>query len=102
MSKYILSTEAQNSLKEIQIFSTNNFGKERTKQYLTDIRKRMKALAENPSRGIIREDLKVGYHSDFIGSHTIYYRIQSTHIDVIDVLHQSMDPSKHITEILTN
>ncbi|WP_281281929.1 hypothetical protein [Aliikangiella coralliicola] len=41
-------------------------------------------------------DLKVGYHSDFIGSHTIYYRIKPTHIDVIDVLHQSMEASKHI------
>ncbi len=98
MSKYILSTEAQNSLRKIQIYSTKNFSKERTRQYLTDIRKRMKALAENPSRGIIREDLKVGYHSDFIGSHTIYYKIQSTHIDVIDVLHQSMDPTKHISD----
>jgi len=98
MSKYILSTEAQNSLRKIQIYSTKNFGKERTRQYLTDIRKRMKALAENPSRGIIREDLKVGYHSDFIGSHTIYYKIQSTHIDVIDVLHQSMDPTKNISD----
>ncbi len=98
MSKYILSTEAQNSLKEIQIFSIKVFGKERTKLYLTDIHKRMKALAENPSRGIIREDLKVGYHSDFIGSHTIYYLIQATHINIIDVLHQSMDPSKYITD----
>ena len=98
MSKYILSTETQNSLKEIQIYSTKKFGKERTRQYLTNIRNRMDALAENPSRGIVREDLKVGYHSDFIGTHTIYYKIQSTHIDIIDVLHQSMDPSKHITD----
>ncbi len=98
MSKYILSTETQNSLKEIQIYSTKKFGKERTRQYLTNIRNRMEALAKNPSRGIVREDLKVGYHSDFIGTHTIYYKIQSTHIDIIDVLHQSMDPSKHITD----
>ena len=98
MSKYILSTEAQNSLKEIKIYSVKIFGKERTRQYLTDIRKRMIELSKNPSCGIIREDLKVGYHSDFIGSHTIYYRIQSTHIDVIDVLHQSMDPLKHLTD----
>ncbi len=98
MSKYTLSTEAQNSLKKIQIYSIKHFGKVRTKQYLTDLRKRMKALAENPSRGLVREDLNVGYHSDFIGSHTIYYRIQETHIDIIDVLHQSMDPSLHITD----
>ena len=98
MSKYILSTEAQNSLKAIKLYSVKNFGKERTRQYLIGIRKRMIALAENPSRGIIREDLKVGYHSEFIESHTIYYRTQSTHIDIIDVLHQSMEPSKNIPD----
>ena len=98
MSKYILSTEAQNSLKDIKLYSVKNFGKERARQYLIDIRMRMITLAVNPFRGIVREDLKIGYHSEFIGSHTIYYRIQSTHIDIIDVLHQSMDPSKHIAD----
>lgn len=96
MAKYILSPEAQNSLSNIKAYSNKNFGPQRAKTYLQNIRKRMQALAENPSRGIIREDLKVGYHSDFVGSHTIYYRVKPTHIDIIDVLHQSMEPSKHI------
>ena len=96
MTKYFLSPEAQNSLRNIKAYSNKNVGPQRTKTYLQNIRNRMQALAENPSRGIIREDLKVGYHSDFVGSHTIYYRVQPTHIDIIDVLHQSMEPSKHI------
>jgi len=98
MAKYILSPEAQNSLSNIKAYSHKNFGPQRAKTYLQNIRKRMQALAENPSRGIIREDLKVGYHSDFVGSHTIYYRVKPTHIDIIDVLHQSMEPSKHIID----
>lgn len=98
MAKYILSPEAQNSLSNIRAYSIKKFGTERTKTYLQNIRKRMQALAENPSLGIIREDLKVGYHSDFVGSHTIYYRIKTTHIDIIDVLHQAMEPSKHIID----
>lgn len=56
----------------------------------------MKTLAGTPNKGLIREDLKVGYHSDFVGSHTIYYKIQPSHIEIIDVLHQSMDPSNNI------
>ena len=56
----------------------------------------MQALADNPLLGMVREDLKVGYHSYFVGSHTIYYRIYLTHIGIIDILHQSMEPSKHI------
>ena len=96
MSKYILSPEAQKSLNSIRAYSIKNFGTKRTKTYLQNIRKRLQALADNPSLGIIREDLKVGYHSDFVGSHTIYYRVKATHIEIIDVLHQAMEPSKHI------
>ena len=96
MARYILSPEAQRSLKNIREYSIKNFGNRRTKTYLKNIRKRMQELAENSSLGTIREDLKVGYHSHFVGSHTIYYRVKPTHIDIIDVLHQSMEPSKHI------
>jgi len=96
MARYVLSPEAQNSLNDIKKYSIKNFGIKRTKTYLQIIRKRMQELAKNPSRGIIREELKAGYHSNFVGSHTIYYRIRSSHIDIIDVLHQSMEPSKHI------
>ena len=97
MVKYFLSTEAQKSLKNIRAYSIKNFGTTRTKTYLQSISKKLHELAENPLRGITREDLKVGYYSDIVGSHTIYYRIKPTHIDIIDVLHQSMEPSKHLT-----
>ncbi|MCU7833991.1 MAG: type II toxin-antitoxin system ParD family antitoxin [gamma proteobacterium symbiont of Taylorina sp.] len=56
----------------------------------------MQELAESPLHGKKREELKIGYYSEFIDSHTIYYRINSAHIDIIDVLHQSMEPSKYI------
>ena len=96
MTQYILSPEAQRSLKAIKSYSIKHFGTKRTKTYLQSIQTRMQDLAENPLRGIIRKDLKVGYYSDFIGSHTIYYRLRLIHIDIIDVLHQSMEPSKHL------
>lgn len=97
MSKYILSPEAQNSLKEIRSYSLKNFGAKRTKRYLQDIRNRMRDLAKDPNRGKMRDDLKAGYRSDFVGSHTIYYRTQDHHVDIIDILHQSMEPSRHFT-----
>jgi len=94
---YKLSTEAQNSLRDIKVYSDKIFGKKRTKAYLKSIQKRMQALADYPLLGIVREELKVGYHSDFIGSHTIYYQIEPLHIGIINVLHQSIDPSKYIS-----
>ena len=56
----------------------------------------MQDLADTPSKGTERTELKKGYYSKFIASHTIYYRISDTHIGIIDILHQSMEPKLHI------
>ena len=87
MAKFILSPEAQKSLNNIRTYSIKNFGTNRTKIYLQSIRERFYQLAENPSLGIVRKDIKAGYHSNFVGSHTIYYRVKSTRIEIVDVLH---------------
>lgn len=97
MSKYIISTEAQKSLKQIRTYTLKNHGKQQTKIYLKMLRSRMQDISKKPdSKGTARDDLKKGYYSVFAGKHTIYYRIRDTHIDIIDVLHQSMEPSKHL------
>lgn len=97
MAKYILSPQAQSSLQDIRDYTLENFGKQQTNTYLKMLQKHMKDLAATPTRGKERDEIKAGYYSSFIGSHTIYYRIADTHIDVIDVLHQSMEPMRHLT-----
>jgi len=92
MPKYVLSPASQISLKHILDYSTKNFGRPRAKLYMSALRNRMLQLAESPLLGQKRDEIKVGYYSYFEGSHTIYYRIQSSHIEIIDVLHQSMEP----------
>lgn len=93
---YILSPEAQSSLHQIQVYSMAHFGRNKTKHYLLKIQHRMQSLAENPLQGLLRKELHAGYYSSFIESHTIYYRIKRSHIEIIDVLHQSMEPSRHL------
>ena len=96
MAKYVLSTAAQASLRDISARSIESFGVNRTKVYLNHMRDRMQALAINPLLGKARDELKLGFYSSYVGSHTIYYRIQPNQIEIIDVLHQAMEPSKHI------
>ena len=96
MAKYILSPQAQSSLQDIRDYSLENFGKQQTTAYLKILQKHMKQLAATPTRGKERDEIKAEYYSSFIGAHTIYYRIANTHIDVIDVLHQSMEPNRHL------
>lgn len=96
MSSYVLSRAAQESLIDIKTYSTKTFGKKRTTIYLKSLRDRMKDLSESPLAGLSRDEIKKGYFSYYEGSHTIYYRITKTHIDIIDILHQSMEPSLHL------
>lgn len=59
-------------------------------------RDRVRAVAKNPEKGKQRGDIKPGYYSLQAGKHHIYYRIRDSQIEVIDVLHQSMEPKMHI------
>lgn len=96
MAKYVLSPAAQENLINIKTYSIKTFGKKRTTVYLKALRDRMRVLSESPLTGVTRGEIKIGYYSYFEGSHTIYYRITKTHIDIIDILHQSMEPSIHL------
>jgi len=97
MGGFTLSPNAQRSLKGIQAYTVEQFGEEQANRYLADLRDRMRALAEQPLLGIRRDDIKSTYYSYFEGSHTIYYYIEGPgSIAIIDVLHQSMDPTRHM------
>ena len=96
MVKYVLSPAAQESLLNIKAYSIKTFGKKRTTSYLKALRDRMRKLSESPLTGIARDEINKGYYSYFEGSHTVYYRIAKTHIDIIDILHQSVELSTHL------
>ena len=96
MSKYILSPNAQKSLRSIKAYSLEQFGERQTKIYLQSIQSRFEKLVENPEIGKVRHEIKQGYLSALIGSHVVFYRKANSHIEIIDVLHQSMEPLLHL------
>jgi len=96
MAKYILSPNAQESLSGIKAYSLEKFGERQTKIYLEKIDERMCFVAVNPNKGKDRDTLKKVFYSISAGSHTIYYKIKDTHIDIVDVLHQKMEPLLHL------
>lgn len=97
MPQYILSPNAQGSLRRIKAYSLELFGEEQTVAYLRFIEKKLQTVAENPDIGRQREEVKKGYFSFLAGSHVIFYRKTKNHIEVIDILHQGMDPYRHLT-----
>jgi len=95
MSQYLLSSQAQQSLIQISQYTLEIFGP-RQKNYLRMLRDRMRAAVKNPEKGRQRSEIKAGYYSVQAEKHHICYRIRDPHIEIIDVLHQSMEPKIHL------
>ena len=96
MPKYFLSPQAENSVIQISDYTLENFGQQQKKKYLKMLRDQMRQAAAHPKQGRKRNEIKQGYYSVQAEKHHIYYRIGDAHIDIIDVLHQSMEPSLHL------
>ncbi|MEL7044327.1 MAG: type II toxin-antitoxin system RelE/ParE family toxin [Pseudomonadota bacterium] len=92
MPGYILSPRAQRSLTQISSYTLDNYGRGQQKKYLSMLRDRMRKAAKEPQQGRERPDIKSGYFSIQAGKHNIYYRITDARVEIIDVLHQSMEP----------
>ncbi|TWS22632.1 type II toxin-antitoxin system RelE/ParE family toxin [Tsukamurella sputi] len=41
-------------------------------------------------------EIRDGYRRYTVGSHLIFYRARSEGVDVVRVLHQRMDPTRHL------
>jgi plasmid stabilization system protein ParE len=53
--------------------------------YLKSLLARFEFIAEDLHRGRHRPELNADYFRYFVGSHTIYYRIISEQVQIIDV-----------------
>ena len=96
MPKFLLSPEALKNLEQIGNYTLANYGQQQKKAYFKMLRDRMREAAKKPDNGQDRSDIKAGYFSIRTEKHHIYYRVRDTHIEIIDVLHQSMKPNRHL------
>ncbi len=97
MKRYILSRLASADLREISSCSAQEWGRKRANIYLQSIRQAIYRLALTPGLGVACDDVKPRHRKFGIGSHTIFYRTATERIEIIRILHQSMDASRHLT-----
>ncbi len=96
MGGYKLSSRADESLREIFEFSVLSFGLDQAKRHLGGLDDALIQLAGSPGSGRRCDDLLPGLRCSRYGRHAIDYRVDGPHIYVLDVLHQSMPPERHL------
>lgn len=96
MTTYRLTPAARLDLSEIWDYTQERWGAQQAEIYVREIQAAIERVADDPRRGRDRDDVAMGYRSYAIGSHAIFYRTRSAGVDVIRILHQRMDPSRHV------
>ena len=96
--RYFIRELALTDLEDIWLYTLSEWSPEQADAYISSILARLNWLADNPSAGKPRDDVKSGYFCFPEGRHLIFYIMTGGTVDVIGIPHQSMDVTRHLTE----
>lgn len=95
MSHVIFSPLSTADIDQIWDYTADQWGVDQADNYTDDIRYICYGLAEGNKQGR-NADVRDGYMKYAIGKHFIFYRFQKVGIEIIRILHQSMDTKRHL------
>jgi toxin ParE1/3/4 len=87
---YRLTPRAEIDLEDIWLYTFQNWSLEQADRYQNDIMAAIAALADGTKKGR-QVDIRAGYLKYMVGSHYVFFRRSDLSLDVIRILHQSMD-----------
>jgi len=96
MPEYKLTREADRDLDGIWEYTYKQWGKGQANKYLNKLEDHFYKLAANPYLGKRRYELAGSPMSFHCERHVIFYRIADEGIEIIRVLHDSMDFPRHL------
>lgn len=95
MSRLVFSPAAAADIDSIWNYTAETWGVAQAESYTDDIRDACMVLAAGERLGR-KVDLREGYLKYQVGRHFLFYRATDTGIEVIRILHQSMDVNRHL------
>jgi len=93
--EYRLSPLAEADLDEIWLYTRDHWSVKQADQYVGDILDACAKLANGDRKGRL-VDVRDGYLRYPSGSHFLYFRESKSSIDVMRILHQRMDATRHL------
>ena len=96
MLRIVNSTLAESDLLEIWLYTAEEWNLSQADKYLAQLGSTLKNLIDHPEMGKDRADLKKGYRSLLVNHHIVFYRVIDDEIQIMRVLHESVDLTKHL------
>lgn len=95
MANYKLSPLCENDLEDIWLYSFNEWSQLQADSYYLEIMHTIKKLAAGEIKGRIAS-VRNGYLKYSSGKHYIFYTQYNDYIEIIRILHQSIDVERHL------
>ncbi len=96
MRRFRLTARALGRLYEIGRYTKNEWGVTQRDAYLQALDNRFQTLAAMPYMGKPRPELSLDLYSALEKTHVIFYTITDDEIQIVDILHQQMEPALHL------
>lgn len=98
MASFHLTARAKKDLKNIGRYTLKTWGRVQRNKYLAALDKCFHRVAEEPGLGRSCDEVCQGYRKISEGRHVIFYRSVTDGIEIVRVLHGSMDIESHLSE----
>lgn len=96
MPKLVLRPKSLQDLEGIWNYTLDTWGEDQADHYILELNDGFESLADHPEKGRACDDIREGYRKYDIGKHIVFYRLTLKGIEVVRILHQRMDPDRHL------
>lgn len=95
-----LTELADADLISIYVYTFNRYGESQAVKYTNALKEAFNKIAANPNRigTVDRSEVRLGYRSYHQQRHLIFYRVVDNDVEIVRLLHDSMDITKHFPE----
>lgn len=87
---------ARRDLREIWYFGCDRWGERPTDAYSDTLDAMIGSLGENPLKGPMAPEIGFGLRRMVVRSHVVFYQVIGDAVEVVRVLHQSVDAGKRV------
>ena len=90
------TARAEQDLLDIWLYTFRTWGEVQADRYLDELDLGIRLLAENPNLGSDYSHICDGYRRFSINYHRVFYRFVDESLEIVRVLHESMDIDTHL------
>jgi toxin ParE1/3/4 len=94
--RFEFTESAERDLEEVVTYTIWNWGNDRALAYVDGLETTLAVLAANPLLGVARDTIAPDLLSFPYESHIVYYQKSVHGIVILRLLHQRMDPHRHL------